>query len=77
MLGYVPVGWYPGAIAFDAERDSVLTANVKGLPFGRARDGKGNEFNTHQYHGSVSIVPLPSDDELASLTAKEIGRAHV
>jgi DNA-binding beta-propeller fold protein YncE len=70
VLGYVPVGWYPGALAFDAERERVIAANVKGLPFGRAREGKGNEFNTHQYHGSLSIVPVPSDDELAELTAK-------
>ena len=70
LLGLVPVGWYPGAIAFDEERDRVVTANIKGLGFGRARDDKQPEHNSHQYHGSMSLVPIPDDDELAMLTAK-------
>ena len=71
LLGLVPVGWYPGAIAFDAERDQLVVANIKGLGFGRARNGGlAPEFNTHQYHGSLSLVPLPDDDALELLTAQ-------
>ncbi len=70
LTGLVPVGWYPGAIALDARRNRVVTANIKGLGFGRARDGKQPEYNSHQYHGSMSLVPIPDDDELATLTAK-------
>jgi DNA-binding beta-propeller fold protein YncE len=71
LLGFLPVGWYPGALCFDASHDQLLVANVKGLGFGRPRKGSGvPEFNSHQYHGSLSIVPLPDDDELPRLTAQ-------
>ena len=71
LLGYLPVGWYPAALCFDAERNRLAVANVKGLGPGRPRKGgsKAPEFNSHQYHGSLSLVPLPQDDaELARLS---------
>ncbi|MCC7399430.1 MAG: bifunctional YncE family protein/alkaline phosphatase family protein [Planctomycetes bacterium] len=71
LLGFVPVGWYPGALLHDAARDRLAVANVKGLGFGRPRkDGGEPEFNSHQYHGSVSLTPVPTGDELARLTAQ-------
>ena len=30
--GLIPVGWFPGAIAFDAKRSQLCVANIKGLP---------------------------------------------
>jgi DNA-binding beta-propeller fold protein YncE len=71
LLGYLPVGWYPAALCFDAERGRLAVANVKGLGPGRPRKAgsKAPEFNSHQYHGSLSLVPLPQDDaELARLS---------
>ncbi len=71
LLGLIPVGWFPGAVVHDAARGQLLVANIKGVGFGRARDeGLSNEFNTHQYHGSVSLVPLPVADELEDLSAQ-------
>jgi DNA-binding beta-propeller fold protein YncE len=71
VRGLIPVGWYPGAVVFDAARRQVIAANVKGLGFGRPRAGAGPaEFNSKQYHGSVSFVPLPADGELAELSAR-------
>ncbi len=70
LLGLIPVGWYPGALAYDGRRGRLLAANVKGLGFGRPRqDGLAPEFNSHQYHGSMSLLPLPDRQELARLTA--------
>jgi YVTN family beta-propeller protein len=31
LLGLVPVGWFPGAIAFDAKRKQICVANIKNL----------------------------------------------
>ena len=31
LLGLIPVGWFPGAIAFDAGRRQLCVANIKGL----------------------------------------------
>ncbi|MBL8729444.1 MAG: phosphoesterase [Planctomycetes bacterium] len=69
LLGFVPVGWYPAALCFDAARNRLAVANVKGLGFGRPRQGSGvPEFNSHQHHGSLSLFAVPADAELRALS---------
>ncbi|MFT7485186.1 MAG: YVTN family beta-propeller protein [Candidatus Paceibacteria bacterium] len=69
LLGMIPVGWFPGAVFHDASRERLVVANIKGLSRGRERaEPLGPEFNTHQYHGSLTLVPLPDDEELAELS---------
>jgi YVTN family beta-propeller protein len=72
LLGLIPVGWFPGSIVYDASRKKIYVANLKSLPakMEKARSGLGNDvgFNTHQYSGSVSLVPVPSKKELAAST---------
>ena len=71
LLGLVPVGWFPGALAFDALGDRLVVGNIKGLHAGKPRDDNASpEFNTHLYHGSVSIFPKPSPDALPELSAQ-------
>ena len=67
LLGLVPVGWYPGAVAFDAARKQLAVANIKGLP-PRPADAAKAKFNSHQYHGSLLLVPVPADADLAPLS---------
>jgi DNA-binding beta-propeller fold protein YncE len=69
LRGLIPVGWFPGALVFDEHREQLIAANIKGLGLGRAqKDGSGVEFNSFQYHGSLSFVPLPLDEPLAELS---------
>ena len=72
LLGLVPVGWFPGAIAFDAKRKQICVANIKnlGTEKEKPRPGLGRVpgFNTKQYAGSLSFVPLPSAKELTVYT---------
>jgi YVTN family beta-propeller protein len=71
LRGLVPVGWYPGALVLDARRETIIAANIKGLPKRpqRSRSPRGAQgFNVHQYFGSLSIVPLPADDKLPRLS---------
>jgi YVTN family beta-propeller protein len=70
-LGLIPAGWFPGAIAFDAKRKQLCVANLKGLPteMMQAKTAPGLGFNTHQYTGSLSLVPVPSKTELAKQTS--------
>jgi hypothetical protein len=69
LLGLIPVGWFPGAIVHDARRKAIYAANIKNISPGRARpSGGATEFNTKQYYGSLSLVPVPSSRELAAYT---------
>jgi YVTN family beta-propeller protein len=68
LLGLIPVGWFPGAIAFDGKQKKICVANLKSLGSGRLGKTGGTRFNTKQYAGSLSLVPLPSKKELAAFT---------
>jgi YVTN family beta-propeller protein len=65
LLGLIPVGWFPGAVVHDHSENKLYVANIKGLSPGRPRKSSGKpEFNSHQYHGSISILKVPSQREL-------------
>jgi YVTN family beta-propeller protein len=74
LQGLVPVGWFPGALAFDAPRRRLHVANVKGHPATpqpageKGADPSAPGFNSHQYTGSLSLVPLPEAASLPALT---------
>jgi len=78
LLGLIPVGWFPGAIAFDSEQNMLCVANIKGLPTeakeDRATGGQG--FNSRHYHGSLSLVPVPDRNELKTLTEAVYANYH-
>ncbi len=70
LLGLIPVGWFPGTVVHDARRGALYVANIKGVAETGAlnpRQDKG--YNTHQYHGSLSLVKVPSAHELAAYTS--------
>ena len=71
LLGLIPVGWFPGAIAFDNEHKTLCVANIKNHSSAPQRDGEtGREgFNSHHYAGSLSLVPVPKDRDLPRLSA--------
>jgi YVTN family beta-propeller protein len=69
LLGLIPVGWFPGAIAYDARHKILCVANIKHISPGRPQKNNGRtEFNTRQFYGSVSLAPEPSPGELETLT---------
>ncbi|MFM7245528.1 MAG: beta-propeller fold lactonase family protein, partial [Planctomycetaceae bacterium] len=68
LVGLIPVGWYPGAIAFDAARATLVVANLKGLPEKGRMLKDTPTFNSHQHQGSLSLVPLPSAEDLPALS---------
>jgi YVTN family beta-propeller protein len=68
VAGLIPTGWYPGAIVVSADGKQLYVANVKGhgsLSQPRPLD-KGR--NSHDYLGSVSIILVPDDAQLARYT---------
>ncbi len=69
LLGLVAVGWFPGGVVFDRDRRQLAVANLKGLPAEPRQRGETTGFNSHQYTGSVTFLPVPDDSELPGLTA--------
>ncbi len=69
LLGFIPVGWFPGALAYDAARHSIHVANIKGVGSGKkpGEDG-GKGSNSHQHFGTLSIVRLPGAQKLSEMT---------
>jgi YVTN family beta-propeller protein len=71
LKGLIPAGWFPGAVVFDPHRNSIHCANIKGLPQAPKKKPNGDEgFNSHHYHGSVSLMPVPNDEQLPLLSER-------
>jgi hypothetical protein len=80
-VGFIPVGWYPGAIvvrpldrlglrggpAPDA-REELVIANIKGQ--GSRGPAVADRFNSHDHLGSVSLVLAPDAPRLAGYTRR-------
>lgn len=65
MIGLIPTGWFPGAIAYDAKRRALDVANIKGIGTGKRLQPKDKvEFNSHQYFGTLSLIRVPTRPEL-------------
>ena len=80
-MGLIPTGWYPGAIAFDRARNQLCVANIKGIGSGKNfAPGEHVELSSHQFRGSVSIIPIPGKSKLANYTQivfRNYGRAAI
>lgn len=65
--GFIPAGWYPGAVLCDGKR--LLIANVKGIG---SRDAQPEQkgWNVYRFLGTVNRVPLPDRRQLARYTAQ-------
>lgn len=74
LLGALPTGWYPAGLALDRTGQTLFVANIKGVGSRDAgwkgtRKVKGNVvfgYNSHDYRGSVSVVPVPDDAAIAA-----------
>ncbi len=75
LLGLIPVGWFPGGVAYCHAAKTLCVANIKGTgsrrmdkPGDKPRKPAENGENSKDYFGTVSLVPLPGEQELAQLT---------
>jgi YVTN family beta-propeller protein len=74
VAGFIPTGWFPGAIA--GEGRSLFIANVKGEG-SREEDAEKHAWNSHRYLGSVTRVELPDADQLKQYTRQVKDDARV
>jgi DNA-binding beta-propeller fold protein YncE len=86
--GFVPSGWYPTAVAFDAAGEQILILSGKGLaPAANPRGPQptapqeGTQYIAGLLGGALSFVPRPDAQALEAMTARvlelraEAGRA--
>jgi hypothetical protein len=76
VSGFIPTGWYPTAVAFNAEGNTIFILSGKGLtsaPNPRGPQPGVTSFVQEQYtgamlQGALSLVPMPSAEKLDELT---------
>jgi YVTN family beta-propeller protein len=64
VRGFIPTGWYPGAICSNGKQ--LFIANIKGLGSRDPQDA--GKWRTHSYWGSITRVDIPSQSALAGMT---------
>jgi YVTN family beta-propeller protein len=73
VLGHIPAGWFPSKVAVSRDGTYLIVGNAKG--FGSGPNG-GPEFTAgpegtyvgNLMKGTVSVLPIPEDGELAAET---------
>ena len=68
LRGLAPTGWYPGALAWDARRNALYVANLKGMPKPDSRPS----FNSRQYYGSLTLLSDPPGPSLPAWTRQAL-----
>jgi YVTN family beta-propeller protein len=67
VVGLIPVGWFPGALEF--EDGKLFVANIKGIGANKVfKPQEPTKLATKDFFGTVSIIPMPSDKQLAAMT---------
>ncbi len=76
LLGLIPTGWFPGAVAWDRERNMLYVANIKGIGSWREFSaGQKIKRNSRQYFGSLSIIKAPVLNEVGRGKLSDYTRA--
>lgn len=74
LRGFIPAGWYPGALASDGRR--LFVANVKGIG-SLGGDPKAHGRRVDWFLGTLNRVPLPVGGRLAAWTRQVRADARV
>ena len=67
LLGLIPTGWYPNTLALDISRRQLIVGTMLGVGSGSSVDGPDRRY-VHANRGTVHVIDLPSDAQLASYT---------
>ena len=75
VVGHIPVGWFPSKLKVTPDGRRLIVANAKGFgsgPNGGAAFELGPEgtYIGSLMMGSVTVVDIPTDDQMAELTQR-------
>ena len=72
-LGFIPTGWYPTSVRFNADDKRIYVANGKGVIPKANRSGPSpylggtlTDYIGSIYRGTISLIDLPSPERLAA-----------
>jgi YVTN family beta-propeller protein len=76
--GFIPVGWYPTALALSPDDKTLYVASGKGLrsmanphgPNPTQRRTKDTQYIASMFTGVVSVIPIPDPSTLKRMTAQ-------
>jgi YVTN family beta-propeller protein len=75
VRGFVPAGWYPGAVVSDGK--NLYVANIKGVGSRNPRKQESDGWRVNQFLGTVNKVAIPTASELAGYTQRAMSDARV
>ena len=71
VKGFIPTGAYPGAISVPSTRGQIYVANIEAegakIP-STIKNSTRSSYNSHRMMASVSVIPVPSSDQLKIYT---------
>jgi YVTN family beta-propeller protein len=75
IAGLIPTGWYPNALSLSADGNYLAVGTLLGAGSGWREEQK-KRF-VHSYRGSVSVLPVPGETQLASYTTAVYENNHL
>ena len=68
LRGLIPTGWYPTTLDVSADGRTLAAGTLLGVGSGTGRPGTIEGRYVHAVRGSINVIPVPSDAELAAYT---------
>ncbi|MFI5312050.1 MAG: bifunctional YncE family protein/alkaline phosphatase family protein [Gemmatimonadales bacterium] len=77
LRGLIPTGWYPSSIDVSADGNTIAVGTLLGVGSGQARVGGKTAGNALAARGSVNVITVPTDAELAAYTTSVAQNARL
>ncbi|MFI5311852.1 MAG: bifunctional YncE family protein/alkaline phosphatase family protein [Gemmatimonadales bacterium] len=75
--GLIPTGWYPSSIDVSPDGRTIAVGTLLGVGSGQARVGGKFSGNALAVRGSVNVIAVPTDAELAAYTTSVAQNARL
>ena len=81
VIGHIPSGWFPSKLEITPDGKTLVVSNAKGFGSGpnggkSFQEGKEGSYIGNLMKGSVSVMDIPEDKKLESLTKKVISNNY-